>query len=112
MKFKCAVAPAGKKGLFKMCLTHDANALILQLSGAVEYTCIFFGSFPDVVGLCGVDLRNGKNNINHTVERCGGNSWGELPLGPVVIVGAPNPNTGDFTDLPQSFIDEMPFEAE
>jgi hypothetical protein len=110
MKIRCAVALAGKMGVFKMRTTKDPINLTFRLSRTIEFTCISFDSFPEVIGLCGVDLMQDAQDVNHTIERCGNNSWGELPRGPVVIVGAPDPETGEFTDLPESFISEMPIE--
>lgn len=110
MPIRCAVASAGKMGVFDLRQSFDPVDLVRILTGAHEFTTIFFDSFPKVVGLCGVDLGNHTLQcaVNHTIGRCGNNSWGSLPRGSVVIVGSPDPNTGEFTNLPQSFIDEMP----
>ena len=113
MPIRCAVAPAGEMGVFDVHPTYDPVDLLRILSGAYEFTLITFPSFPEVVGLCGVDLGDHTLQcaVNETISRCGNNSWGSLPRGPVVIVGVPGPDTGEFTDLPQSFIDEMPWGA-
>lgn len=107
---RCAVADAGPMGLMRIVSTNDPEALVMREVDCNAVTWLYFQSFPGVVALCGVDIPDTGQVINHTIERCGNNTWGDLPLGFVCLVGALDTDTGHYTDLPDSFINEMPLE--